>query len=260
MPKIDFKTHDLDISELDGIKVGNMSFASQLSSIYESSKLKKYSYVCVANVHMMIEAIKNKEVYKALLSSSFIVPDGMPLVWLLKRNKNKNCERVAGYDLVIELCKKSEQNNSSVMFFGSTYEILDEIEKNITDIFPNLSICKSISPPFGDLDDISDSEIINNINNENPQIIFVSLGCPKQELWMYKNHLYIDSLLIGVGGVFPIIAGKQKRAPKFIRSIGLEWLHRLLSEPGRLWKRYLYTNTYFIFLVIKSFLCKLLER
>ena len=247
----------LPIKDLDFVTIGISSFSKQCDLIFKRIISRDGGYVCVANTHMIVEAIRNISFREVLEKADFIVPDGMPLVWLLSRCKlGGDIERVAGYDLVMDLCSKAEDNDLSVMFFGSSEMMLSKIEKVILDRFPNLTITGLISPPFRDLSDKENAALIDSIKIQSADIIFVSLGCPKQELWMFRNSPELNSMLVGVGGVFPILAGVQNRAPIWIRNNGLEWFFRLILEPRRLWRRYVFTNTFFIFSIFKSFFHK----
>jgi len=201
---------------------------------------------------MLTEAHKDKSFFNVLLDASFIVTDGMPLVWLLRSKGHKDVERIAGYDLANVLLEKSSNDGLPVLFLGSTYEVLKGIEDQIKMSHPFLKVVDYISPPFRELSERENDELINKINSRKPKIVFVSFGCPKQEVWMNKNKNKLDSLMVGIGGVFPILAGHQKRAPSWVRNMGLEWLYRLISEPRRLWKRYLLTNTQFIIIILNK--------
>ena len=166
----------------------------------------------------------------------------MPIVWLLKLFGFKKAERVAGFDLIHALLDSSEKNKNKIFLLGSTDSVLSKISKNIKNEYPEIIISGTYSPPFSE--NIKNTDlIIEKINNSNADYVFVAFGCPKQENWMYENYKKINSLLIGVGGAFPLLAGTQIRAPKVIRSAGLEWLFRLAIEPRRLWKK-IFKNKY----------------
>jgi N-acetylglucosaminyldiphosphoundecaprenol N-acetyl-beta-D-mannosaminyltransferase len=152
-------------------------------------------------------------------------------------------------DLFPAVMKKADEKNLSVYFYGSTNEVLDSIIKKAQTEYKNLRIAGSYSPPFRTLNSEEKKQIIDTINNANPDFVFVALGCPKQERWMAEHKDKINACMIGVGGAFPVYAGIQKRAPKWMQSFSLEWMYRLCQEPGRLWKRYFYTNSLFLILI-----------
>jgi N-acetylglucosaminyldiphosphoundecaprenol N-acetyl-beta-D-mannosaminyltransferase len=145
-----------------------------------------------------------------------------------------------------------------VFFFGTTPELLDSIGSKIREKFPNVNIAGLFSPPFDK--PIDDESYVDLINASGAQLVFVSLGCPKQEKWMATHSHKINAVLLGVGGAFPVFAGTVKRAPLFMRNIGMEWMFRFFQEPTRLFKRYLKTNSLFIYLVLKFKTRQLLRK
>jgi len=210
---------------------------------------KKSSYTCVCNVHMLIEAHKDPGFNKILNNADITTPDGMPLAKCLSYFYNIQQERIAGMDLFPSLLKKSQETKLSVFLYGSTEEVLMAIKEKASKEFPALNISGMISPPFRELSEIEKNKIIDQINAANPDFLFVSLGCPKQEKWMAEHKNKINSCMIGIGGAFPVYAGLQHRAPEWMQRFSLEWLYRLGQEPKRLWKRYFYTNSLFLVLI-----------
>ena len=217
------------------------------------AKQRKSGYICVANVHMLVEAYDNENVKIAVNNAQIITPDGVPLVFALKMLYNIKQDRVAGMDLFPELLKELEKNKLKVFLYGSTNEVLKKVNDRIKREFPNLNVVGSFSPPFRNLTPKEKQDIIKLINNSEANLVFVSLGCPKQELWMYEMYGKINSTMIGVGGAFPVYAGIVKRAPKWMQDVGLEWFYRFMQEPRRLFKRYAYTNSKFIYLFTKEY-------
>jgi N-acetylglucosaminyldiphosphoundecaprenol N-acetyl-beta-D-mannosaminyltransferase len=243
-------------NEIFGIHIPKLKFNEYIDEIFQFSVKRKKGYVCVANVHMLVESRLDASFMKIMQDANFIVPDGMPLVWLLNCFDDYKCERVAGYDLVIQLFKKLEGSKHSILFYGSTTDQLNKIKNNVSGNFPDLKISGLISPPFGKITNAEREKILSEINIANPSIILVALGCPKQEKWMNEIRDHVDCLMIGVGGAFSLLSGEQPRAPFFIRKIGFEWLYRLSLEPRRLWKRYLVTNSLFIYFLFYDYLFK----
>jgi N-acetylglucosaminyldiphosphoundecaprenol N-acetyl-beta-D-mannosaminyltransferase len=150
-------------------------------------------------------------------------------------------------DIFPELLRAAELGSLKVYFFGTTNEILEKINTNARAQFPKLNVAGSFSPPFDK--SIDDESYVEMIRSSGADLVFIALGCPKQETWMAKHYQKINAVLLGVGGAFPIYAGTAKRAPLVMRNMGLEWLYRLLQEPKRLFKRYFITNTLFMYLV-----------
>ena len=155
-------------------------------------------------------------------------------------------------DFMPAILQKAHDLKASVFLYGSTTEVLKKIEERIRTDFPQAVFAGAISPPFRQLAEAEIQSHISQINGSGAHFVLVALGCPKQEKWMAKNYAAIDAVLLGLGGAFPVVAGVQKRAPVWMQKMALEWLFRLMQEPRRLFKRYLYTNLYFLWLLLKK--------
>jgi len=229
------------------------SFSTFVDEIFLVSEQERSAYICVCNVHMLLEAKKN-EIFSNLLNNAIItLPDGMPVAKFLSWKYNIFQERVSGMDILPVLIEECAKVNKSIYFYGSTVEVLDNIKKQINSNHPSLEI-KMYSPPFRELTNQEENEIIYEINTFNPDFVFVALGCPKQEKWMASHRGKINSCMIGLGGAFPVYAGLQKRAPRWMRDNSLEWLFRLSQEPIRLFGRYISTNSLFICYICIDFI------
>lgn len=215
---------------------------------------RQSSYICVANVHMLIEAYENSEFATAVNSADIVTPDGMPLAkgidWLYGIKQ----ERIAGMDLLPDLLAESQEKGIKVFFYGGTQNMIEETESYCIKKYPSLSIAGLISPPFRQLSIEEENKCIDQINSSGAGFVFVALGCPKQEKWMASMKGRINACMIGIGGALPVMIGMQKRAPKWMQSSGLEWVFRLSQEPERLFSRYFKTNTIFMYLFIKEFI------
>jgi len=231
------------------LSVANLSFAEQVSQICQWALAKASKVVCCANVHMVVEAYKDKEFSKQLEKADLITPDGMPLVWYTRKRAGVVLERVAGMDLLPALCQQAVEKSLKIFFLGSTEEILMAIKRRLTKDYPRIQLAGLLAPPFRSLSLQEEAELIKRINASGAELVFVSFGCPKQEKWMLRNKNKIKAVMVGVGGAFSVFAGKQKRAPLWMQKNGLEWLYRLIKEPRRLLMRYLVTNMYFIWLI-----------
>lgn len=238
--------------KLISINISLGSYQQIVADIISLAKKRYSSYVCVANVHMCIEAYNSKEFANIVNSADIVTADGKPLCVGLKLINGIDQERVAGMDLTPSLLKEAELNNIKVFLYGSTDEVLDKIQKVAKEKYPNLAIVGAISPPFRVLSEAEITNDINTINDSGAGLILVALGCPKQERWMYSMKGKIQGVMVGVGGAFPVFAGIQPRAPKWMQDYSLEWLHRLSQDPKRLFKRYFVTNSLFISLLIKE--------
>lgn len=207
----------------------------------------KQKYVCVCNTHSLVTASNDAKFNDALENADICTPDGMPLVWALRMFGFENQDRVDGPNLMLKLCEEAAKKKYKVYFYGGTEETLERLEKKLKELYTDIDVVGSYSPPFRDLDEQELNQVHNHINQSNADLVFVSLGCPKQELWMHENSPHINGILLGVGAAFNFIIGDIKRPPLLFQKMGLEWFFRLLTEPRRLWKRYLYNNTAYIY-------------
>jgi N-acetylglucosaminyldiphosphoundecaprenol N-acetyl-beta-D-mannosaminyltransferase len=239
----------VEISKILGVNINVTNMDDTLDNIVKSIDNIKGKYICVSNVHTTIMAYDNEN-YKNVQNSAYMrLPDGSPLAKLCNRRGHEKCSRVTGPDLMKEIFKISEQHGYSHFFYGSTAETLSELESTLKSEFPKLNIAGVYSPPFRELTEPEDTEIIKMINEKSPDFLWIGLGAPKQEIWMYNHKDKINSLMIGVGAGFDYMTGKIKRAPVIMQKLSLEWLYRLIQDPKRLWKRYVVTNFKFIYLV-----------
>jgi N-acetylglucosaminyldiphosphoundecaprenol N-acetyl-beta-D-mannosaminyltransferase len=233
------------------LRINAINMLDALKFIFQSVSKKNSSYICCVPVHTIMDGYDDPKVKIAIDESSLNTPDGMAVVWLLKLAGFKNVSRVYGPDLMLNTCKKYPQFRH--YFFGGTEETNERLRKNLLLMIPNLTISGHDSPIIS-IDAIhAPRDLINQINQSNPDIIWVAIGSPKQELWMYENQKnFPTSLLIGVGAAFDFLSGNKHQAPKWIQKSGLEWLFRFFSEPKRLWKRYLLGYPRFVFLLFKQ--------
>ncbi|MDD0814592.1 WecB/TagA/CpsF family glycosyltransferase [Curvibacter sp. HBC28] len=204
-------------------------------------------YVVFANAHVLVTGNQAPDFSKVLEAADIVAPDGFPVAWMLRRLGSPNQSRVPGPDFMNLLFRRAEQLGISVFFYGSHNSTLDKLKLNLCRSFPGLNISGVYSPPFSAISSLENKKIIDHINSLGPGIIFVGLGCPKQEYWMFNNANKLNSVLLGVGAGFDFHAGTLRRAPEWMGRIGMEWIYRLVSEPKRLFFRYLVTNTVFVF-------------
>lgn len=212
--------------------------------------------VCLCNVHSSVTATKDDTLSRALAKSDLVLPDGAPIAWMLRRKGFPNQTRIAGPDLMARICQELTQNGPTVFLFGSTQNTLERLHRMLLTQHPSLRIAGILSPKYGSWSNEEESAYIDAINQSGAGLVFIGLGCPKQEIWMANNRSRIDGVMLGVGAAFDFHAGTVRRAPFLYQKFGLEWLHRLLSEPRRLWRRYLSTNTRFLWLATKDLLSR----
>ncbi|GAB3203163.1 N-acetylglucosaminyldiphosphoundecaprenol N-acetyl-beta-D-mannosaminyltransferase [Pontibacter aydingkolensis] len=236
------------------------SFNNFVDHIFWLTENKASSYVCFANAHMLVEAYRDKEFNKLLNNADVATPDGGPLSKLMKLMYGQEQDRVAGMDVLPRLLQEAAIRGKSVYFYGSTDQVLEAIVAKAKQDLPDLKIAGYYSPPFRKLNHIEDTAITDRINKANPDLVFVALGCPKQERWMADHKGKVNACMLGVGQAYMTYANLEKRLPKWARDLSLEWTYRLWQEPRRLWKRYLYTNSIFILLTLKAFLQKQTQR
>ncbi|MEL6938862.1 MAG: WecB/TagA/CpsF family glycosyltransferase [Cyanobacteria bacterium J06598_1] len=239
-------------TEVTGAFVTALPLAEQVEWMVHWAKANLSKVVCVANVHMLMEARNNPILRSALEKAHLVTPDGMPLVWVMRSLGFSSQDRVAGMDIFENACRRCEEEGISIYLIGSTTPVLEKMVSRLSDDFPQLTIAGTKSPPFRKLSPTEEEEIIQDINNSGAGLTFVALGCPKQEYWMLRHHNKIRSVMVGIGGAFPVYAGLHKHAPRWIRENGLEWLYRWVQEPRRLSNRYLSTIPPFMYLAVKQ--------
>ncbi|WP_110984556.1 WecB/TagA/CpsF family glycosyltransferase [Acaryochloris thomasi] len=235
-----------------GSPVTALPFDDQMKVILHWAKSRLSKTVCVANTHMLVEAYRRPKFRAVLRRSDLVTPDGMPLVWMMKVMGALRQNRVAGMDIFLSLCEAAPRQETSIFLLGSQSAVLRQMQIKLEDEFPDLQIAGMEPLPFRPLTTLEDDELIQRINASGAGLVFLALGCPKQEAWIAQHKGRIRAVMLGVGGVFPVYAGIQKRAPRWIRESGLEWLYRLVQEPTRLWKRYGTTIPLFVYLALKQ--------
>jgi N-acetylglucosaminyldiphosphoundecaprenol N-acetyl-beta-D-mannosaminyltransferase len=203
-------------------------------------------YVCFSTVHMVMEAYDSPEFAARVNGADMIVPDGMPIVWMQKLSGRRAATRVRANDLMILLCRYAESEGIKVGFYGGKPEVIDAIVERSKLDFPALKIAYAYSPPFRPMTPEEDESVTREINDAAPDILFMGLGCPKQENWMAAHKGSLKAVMLGVGASFDFFAGNVKESPAWVGRLGLEWLFRLFQEPRRLWRRYLVLNPRFM--------------
>jgi len=206
--------------------------------------------VYAANVHMVMEAYDHADFRQIMNAADMVTPDGMPLVWALRLKGIKHQQRVYGPTLMLEILASAAKEGIPVGFLGSTKDVLKKLTEKMMVRFPGLIVGTKIAPPFRMLTLAEDQEIIQQVNDSGVKILFVGLGCPKQEYWMAEHRGKIKAVMVGVGAAFNFHAGMVHQAPVWMQKSGLEWLFRLIQEPRRLWKRYLVNNPRFVILIL----------
>ncbi|MBI6060428.1 WecB/TagA/CpsF family glycosyltransferase [Clostridium perfringens] len=247
--KIQYKLKTCNIL---GVNINVTNMKDTVSYIKKNLSNLKGNYICVSNVHTTVMSYEDEKYRNIQNSAAMALPDGKPLSIVSRKRGYKYAERVTGPDLMEEIFKISEEKGYKHYFYGSTEKTLKELNNKLKSKYPNLDIVGMHSPPFRKLLELEDKEIIKMINFAKPDFVWVGLGAPKQEIWMYEHKDKIIGLMIGVGAGFDYHAEIIKRAPSWMQKFSLEWLYRLLQDPKRLFKRYIKTNFKFLYLCKKN--------
>lgn len=209
-------------------------------------------YVAFCNVHSVVTASEDDSFHSVLAQADLALPDGAPVAWALRRAGFRQQQRLNGPDFTWRYLARAEDNGQSVFFYGSSSDTLSRLRARIQEQFPRLCVVGMVSPPFRDLSAQEDQAYVDQINQSGANVLFVGLGCPKQERWMADHRGRIHAVMLGVGAAFDYHAGVINRAPVWMQRCGLEWLHRLFSEPRRLMGRYVSTNSVFLYRMLKT--------
>lgn len=236
-----------------GASIDALSWEEALSRIVQSGAARQSHYVCICNVHSVVTATRDPEFRNIINMADMATPDGAPIAWTLRKLGFPAQQRINGPDLMWKYLDIAQRLDHTVFFYGSTPEVLANLREAIGKQFPQLRIGGMHSPPFRALTPEEDAVEVDMINSSGANVVFVGLGCPKQEKWMAAHRGRIQAVMIGVGAAFDYHSGMMKRAPLWWQRNGLEWLYRLGSEPRRLFKRYVVTNTLFIIGIARQF-------
>ncbi|MBW4487528.1 MAG: WecB/TagA/CpsF family glycosyltransferase [Trichocoleus desertorum ATA4-8-CV12] len=205
-------------------------------------------YIVAANVHVVMTAYWQRQYQQIINQAALVSPDGMPLVWALRLLGIKDQTRVYGPDLMLAWCDRAAQLEMPIYLYGGTESMLEKLKHNLTQKFPDLAIADSYAPPFRSLTLKEEESDVQRINDSGASVVFVGLGCPKQEEWMARQQGKVAAVMIGVGAAFSFHSGEVVQAPRWMMKLGLEWLYRFSQEPRRLWQRYCINNPAFVIL------------
>lgn len=211
-------------------------------------------YVCACSVHSLVTASRDPAFREIINSADMAVPDGMPVAWLLRKAGFPQQQRVNGPDLMWRLCESAAATGQALFFYGGSSRALVQLQTRLNSLMPALKIAGMNSPPYAPQSEGEDRTITALINASGAAIVFVALGCPKQEQWIAQHRGKIHAVMIGVGAALDYHAGTLKRAPRWMQESGLEWLYRLMKEPRRLWRRYLTVNAMFLLRIAQELL------
>lgn len=211
-------------------------------------------YVCACNVHMVMEAHDDVAFRDTVNGADLVTPDGVPVVWALRLMGMRDATRVYGPDLMLALCGRAERDSVPVGLYGGSPAVLERLGRQLMERFPDLVVAYAHSPPFGP--GTASEDDLDAIGRSGARILFVALGCPKQERWMARYRGRIPVVMVGVGAAFDFVAGTKRQAPRPLQRVGLEWVFRLATEPRRLWRRYAVHNPRYLWLLARQLLAR----
>lgn len=237
-----------DRCEIMSMTVDIVDVESAVLRIEDLITLRSGAYVCVSNVHMCMETFDCSDFCSVVNGADLVIPDGRPIFWGQRLLGAKYAEQVRGQDIMNALCSISASRGIKIgLYGGSSEEVLEDVKYKLSKSYPGIQIGYAYSPPFRALTEEEDAQVVHAINAAEVNVLFVGIGCPKQERWMAEHKDKLNCVMLGVGAAYDFIAGSKKHAPRWMQRLGLEWIFRLVSEPARLWKRYLKQNPRFIY-------------
>jgi len=229
-------------------RIDGTSYAAACQQILDWISTGQAAYVVAANVHVVMTAYWHQSYQQIINGANLVTPDGMPLVWGLRLLGLRQQDRVYGPDLMLALCCQVAQEGIPIYLYGGTDATLEKLQNHLRYLFPNIVIVGAYSPPFRPLTSAEEVEDIERIKQTGAKLIFVGLGCPKQEVRMARHYQKLPTVIVGVGAAFNFHSKEVAQAPRWLMPLGLEWGYRFIQEPRRLWKSYLFNNPIFVIL------------
>jgi N-acetylglucosaminyldiphosphoundecaprenol N-acetyl-beta-D-mannosaminyltransferase len=245
---------DLQQRYVLGQRLDATDYADATARVVDWARRGESRYVCLSNVHMVMQGWDDPNFRQIINAADLITTDGVPLVWCLRALGVPLAVRVYGPDLTLHVCAAAAQQQLAIGLYGGTAQSLKEFAALLQSRFPAIEIACSIAPPFRPLTAAEDVAYTKQLAESGARILFVGIGCPKQEIWMSEHRGRLNMPMLGVGAAFDFHAGRVKQAPAWLQAIGLEWLFRLLMEPRRLWRRYAWHNPRFVLFFIGQLL------
>lgn len=241
------------VADILGVPVSRITMAGAVAAIRCAIDEGQAQYVCVRDVHGIMRAVEDPAMMDIQRGAGLVTPDGMPLVWVAKARGYNDIARVSGADLMEALCKATEGTGVGHFFYGGREGVAEQLIARLRERFPGITVAGHHCPPFRPPTEAENEAVTALIRESGAKIVWVGVSTPKQEFWMRDHVERLPGVtLLGVGAAFDFHAGTIKRAPRWMRERGLEWLHRLASEPRRLWRRYLVMAPLFVFHVARE--------
>jgi N-acetylglucosaminyldiphosphoundecaprenol N-acetyl-beta-D-mannosaminyltransferase len=233
-----------------GVLVNVIDYEAAVAQIADAALVGRSLSVTALAVHGVMTGALDAEHRYRLNHLDLVVPDGQPVRWALNAlHQAKLRDRVYGPTLTLKVCARAAELGLPVYFFGSTPEILRELRTRLVEKFPKLLIAGMTPSKFRRLNVAERDEMVEQIRKSGATITFVGLGCPRQEVWSYENAAALSMPVLAVGAAFAFHAGLLTQAPSYLQRMGLEWFYRLIKEPRRLWRRYVYLNPAYLWLL-----------
>lgn len=240
-----------------GMELSTITPEKAIETISRWALQRNRQYVCVSNVHQCMETFDDPSFRAQVNAAGLILSDSQILAWFQRLlGHSDNAQVIRGVELMDKLCETAHEHGFGISLYGGTDDSLSLLVSNLKMKYPNLRICCAISPPFRPLTIEESADYIDQINSSGTNLLFVGIGCPKQEKWMANNISRLNCTAIGVGAAFDFLAGVTKQSPAWVHPLGLEWLWRLNQEPKRLWRRYAKHNPRFLWHVFWQLLGK----
>ena len=242
----------LPVHNMLGLRLHHVGPERYLDEIIRRAHSGLSGYCCVTNVHQCVLVHDDPAFAARVNEATFVLSDSVILQSARSlRHGVPMAETLRGADIMMELCRRAAEQGVSIALVGGKDDaVLDQLKRRLAAQFPSLDIAFAMSPPFAPISAEDNATMVIAIRSSRVQLVFVGLGCPKQEIWMAENTGQIDAMMIGVGAAFDFNAGVIKPSPPWIHRAGLEWLYRLVREPRRLWRRYLFTSPRFVWLLV----------
>jgi N-acetylglucosaminyldiphosphoundecaprenol N-acetyl-beta-D-mannosaminyltransferase len=238
-----------------GVEVSAINMGMALDTIDRWIAGRHRNYICVTGVHGVIECQSDPQLRRIHNQAGLVTPDGMPLVWVSRLKNHRHVDRVYGPDLMSDVCTASAAKGYRHFLYGGAPGLPERLADQLRKNYPGILIVGTYSPPFRPLTPEEDEAIVERINDSEADIVWVGLSTPKQEYWMAAHLGRLEApVMVGVGAAFDFLAGLKTQAPRWIQRSGLEWLYRLATEPGRLWRRYFRIVPLFLFYMTLEFL------
>ncbi len=236
-----------------GVGVSVTDYHAATEVIVDAARRRLSAVVACQAVHAVVTAAADEDLLRKVNSFELVTPDGQPVRWSMNLlHKTGLKERVYGPELMLRVCQAAAAAGVSIYLYGGSDEVCSTLRRDLPRRFPGLVIAGAESPPFRPLTDAETSAMIERINQSGAGIVFIGLGCPKQDHFGHAHRDRLRAVQMLVGAAFDFHAGAKKMAPHWMQQRGLEWLYRLAQEPRRLWRRYLVTNSLFVAGLVRS--------